>query len=132
MPLKFSTGLHPAPYQEPVVEEVVEEVFDPEAGKASENPFAPEVGIEEEESITLVNNYESMKVTDLKGILRQRSLPVKGKKEELIARLEASDAEAASAAPVEDEEVPAEAAISEGIVSKYEGEPIGIPSDAET
>ena len=36
-------------------------------------------------------NYEKMKVVDLKAILRQRKLPLKGKKADLVARLKTDD-----------------------------------------
>ena len=78
----------------------------------------------------MIHDYESMTVQDLKGILRQRGLPLKGNKADLIARLEASDSEAASAAS-DDEEVPAEAAISDKEVSEYEGEPADTDSVTE-
>jgi len=109
---------------------VSEEVFNPEAGKASDNPFDTTIEYEVEETITMIHDYESMTVQDLKGILRQRELPLKGKKADLIARLEASDKEAAPAAS-DDEEAPADAAASDKEVSKYEGEPADTDSDTE-
>ena len=109
-------------YQDPM--------FNPEAGKASDNPFDTTIEYEVEETITMIHDYESMTVQDLKGILRQRELPLKGKKADLIARLEASDKEAAPAAS-DDEEAPAEAAVSDKEVSKYEGEPADTDSDTE-
>ena len=121
------------------IEEIVEvsveeEAFDPEAGKFTDNPFVEEIIPDAPEDITFINDYESMKVQDLKGILKQRGLPVKGNKEDLITRLEESDAEATDeVSTVEEEEAPAwvqvaASAIEKG-VSKYdeqrpiEGEP---------
>ena len=63
-------------------------------------------------------------------MLKEKGLAVSGKKADLIARLEASDSEAASAAS-DDEEVPAEAAISDKEVSEYEGEPADTDSVTE-
>lgn len=138
MPLKRRVSLQAVPLPVAVVETVELKVpaveFDPEAGKASDNPFAAEVGIKKEESVTLVNNYEDMKVVDLKEILRQRGLPVSGTKAVLIMRLELSDAEATSVSSADDEEGPDESAPSEGAVSEY-GEPeqsVGEPDSEET
>jgi hypothetical protein len=116
---------------EPIEIRAPEEViFDPEAGKASDNPFDTTIQYEVEETITVIHDYESMTVQDLKGILRQRELTLKGKKADLIARLEASDKEAATAAP-NDEEDPVDAVASDKEVSKYEGEPAA-NSDTKT
>ena len=116
---------------EPIELKVPEKkVFDPEAGKASDNPFDTTIQYEVEETITMIHDYESMTVQDLKGILRQRELPLKGKKADLIARLEASDKEATPVAS-DDEEDPADAAASDKEVSKYEGEPADTDSDTE-
>ena len=38
-----------------------------------------------------MTDYESLTVADLKDVLRERGLPVSGKKAELIARLEEHD-----------------------------------------
>ena len=43
-------------------------------------------------------DYSKLKVAELKDLLTARSLPVSGKKEELVARLMASDAAGQSAA----------------------------------
>jgi len=95
-----------------IPEEVIEEViveFDPEAGKASDNPF-----------------HESLKygkdstVKELKELLKEKGLPVSGTKAELIARLEASETEVTEEVTTEeDEEVPADAATPDEEVSKY-------------
>ena len=140
MPLKNYVCLHPSPSPEPEIEVVKEEeaekMFDPEAGKASDNPFHEDISYEKGDSINTVISYKDMTVKAMKDILRQRKLAIKGKKVDLIARLKASDVEAASAAPTSDEEdlasVPTEVTASEGGVSEYEEEHSGIQSDAET
>lgn len=43
-------------------------------------------------------DYSKLKVTELKELLQARSLPVSGKKEDLVARLTESDAAKRSAA----------------------------------
>lgn len=95
-----------------VEEKVVEEpvvAFDPAAGKASENPFHD----------SLEYGGEST-VRELKDLLKEKELPVSGTKAELIARLEASETEVTKeVATEEDEEAPADAAVSEEEVSKY-------------
>jgi len=138
MPIKRRVSLQAAPLPVAVVGVVEIETsvveFDPEFGKASDNPFDDSLGFEVEEEVTLVNNYESMKVVDLKEILRQRELPISGTKAVLIMRLEMSDAEATSVAIVDDEEDPALVAASEGEVSKY-GKPeqsVGEPNGNAT
>ena len=136
MPLKTFVCLHPMPPPELEEEEpeIVEEegIFDPEAGKASDNPFDDAVGIEKEEIMEVVLSYEDMTVKDLKGILRQRKLPIKGKKGDLIARLETSDTEAADASSVSDEEAPEESAASDKGVSEYGKQPVIEDSAEET
>ena len=125
--------MHPRPLAI-AIEEVVDEVmdiFNPESGKVSDDPFHQDIGYVEEETMTMVHDYSIMKVTELKDILKQRKLSTKGKKIELIARLEESDTEAADASSVEEEEVPEESAISKGEVSKYERETVG-PERVET
>jgi hypothetical protein len=103
---------------EEVVEDIIEEVV--EITLEENLPDAPE-------DITFINDYESMKVQDLKAILKQRNLPVKGKKDDLILRLTLSDAEATEQVSLaEEEEDPAwvqaaASALKEG-VSKYEKE----------
>ena len=127
MPLKRSVSLHPHP-PAIVIEEVapkVMEIFDPEYGRPSDDPFHQDIGHAVEESVTMVHDYNVMRVTDLKDILRQRKLSTKGKKVELIARLNESDAEAANASSAKEEEVPEESATPEGEVSKYERKTVG-------
>ena len=135
MPMKRRESLQPVYLPVAEIEPIEirgpeEAIFNPEAGKASDNPFDTSIEYIVEETATMIHNYESMTVQDLKGILRQRGLPLKGNKADLIARLEASDSEAASAAS-DDEEVPAEAAISDKEVSEYEGEPADTDSVTE-
>lgn len=100
-------------------------IFNPEGGKVSDDPFHQDIGHVEEESMTMVHDYSIMRVTELKDILRQRKLSTKGKKVELIARLNESDAEAANASSAKEEEVPEESATSKGEVSKYERQTVG-------
>tara|TARA_R110002051_G_scaffold182966_1_gene252469 strand:- start:442 stop:789 length:348 start_codon:yes stop_codon:yes gene_type:complete len=103
-------SLHPRikPTPVEVVEEPVVE-FDPEAGKASENPFHESLKYGEDST-----------VKELKELLKAKELPVSGTKAELIARLEASETEVIEEVTTEDdEEAPADAAASEEEVSKY-------------
>ena len=100
--------LHPRIKPEPVVEEPVVG-FDPEAGKASDNPFHESLKYGEDST-----------VKELKELLKERGLPVSGTKAELIARLEASEIEVTEEVTTEeDEEVPADAATPDEEVSKY-------------
>ena len=101
-------SLHPRIKPEPVVEEPVVG-FDPEAGKASENPFHESLKYGEDST-----------VKELKELLKAKELPVSGTKAELIARLEASETEVTEEVTTEeDEEVPADAATPDEEVSKY-------------
>lgn len=120
MPLKTFTSLHPIKEIEAVIdiEEEVEEVFNPEAGKASNDPFHDSIEIEEEILETPVLDYRALTVKELKIILKQRKLSTSGKKDDLIIRLKKSDEEAAKAAS-DLEEVPVDTATSEEKVSKY-------------
>ena len=106
------SSLHPRIKPEPVVEEPVEEpvvTFDPEAGKASNNPFHESLKYGEDST-----------VKELKELLRAKGLPVSGAKAELIARLEASETEATEEVTTEeDEAVPADAATPDEEGSKY-------------
>ena len=109
-----------------VVEEI--EIFDPEAGKPTDNPFAEEIIPDAPEDITFINNYEDMKVVELKDILKQRGLPTKGNKQDLILKLEESDAEATEQVSTAEENedpawVQAAASVLEEGVSKYEETP---------
>ena len=67
--------------------EVIDEVFNPEAGKVDDNPFPEEQQTEEQPVEVAPLDYESMTVEELKALLRARGLPVAGTKAELIARL---------------------------------------------
>ena len=109
-----------------VVEEI--EIFDPEAGKPTDNPFAEEIIPDAPENITFINNYEDMKVVELKDILKQRGLPTKGNKQDLILKLEESDAEATEQVSTAEENedpawVQAAASVLEEGVRKYEETP---------
>ena len=119
MPLKTFTSLHPIKEIEVVIDiEEVEEVFNPEAGKVSNDPFHDSIEIEEEILETPVLDYRELTVKELKIILKQRKLSTSGKKDDLIIRLKKSDEEAAKAAS-DSEEVPVDTATSEEKVSKY-------------
>ena len=137
MSLNRYSSLHPAPFVE--VERVEEdEIFNPEAGKASDNPFHEDVGYEEEEVASISKDYSDILVAELKEILKVRGLSTKGKKAELISRLEESDAEATSkVSTAEEQEDPAwaqgAASVLEKGVSKYgENETIDGTSPEET
>ena len=83
-------------------EEVVEEeLFNPEAAKADDNPFPEEVveevveeepPVEEEVVEEPSPDYESMTVEELRALCRARELAVNGKKADIIARLKEADA----------------------------------------
>lgn len=88
----------------PETEEVID--FNPEAAATDGNPFPKELTIVESP------NYESMTVVELRAILEERALTVRGKKAELIARLEADDAGPSDEAPDESAETPSEEAVS--------------------
>lgn len=88
----------------PKTEEVID--FNPEAAATDGNPFPEELTIVESP------NYESMTVVELRAILEERALTVRGKKAELIARLEADDAGPSDEAPDESAETPSEEAVS--------------------
>ena len=60
-----------------------------EAGKEKENVSDDkEIGDEEEVEESEEANYSSMKVAELKDLLKERDLPVSGTKAELIERLQ--------------------------------------------
>ena len=80
---------------ETIVEEIIEEVipeneevidFNPEAAATDGNPFPEELATAD------TTDYESMTVVQLRAILEERALTVRGTKAELIARLEADNA----------------------------------------
>ena len=113
---------------EPEVEEVetkpeIEEgFFNPEYAAVDSNPFPEELMTEAdaeevvEAVVTEVSaaepepepTYDSMTVSQLQDVLRERSLTVSGTKAELIARLEADDAGPSEEAPAETVEAPSE------------------------
>ena len=112
------------PEPEPETEE--EDFFNPEAAVTDNNPFPAELMTETEavavaeavvEEATTVEpepepepTYDSMTVSQLQDVLRERGLTVSGTKAELIARLEADDAGPSEEAPVEAVEAPSEEA----------------------
>ena len=80
---------------------VEEELFNPEAAKADDNPFPEEVveevveeepPVEEEVVEEPSPDYESMTVEELRALCRARELAVNGKKADIIARLKEADA----------------------------------------
>ena len=100
----------------PEIEEVID--FNPEAAVSDGNPFPQELMTEEvveeteEEVVEETLNYESMTVKQLRAILEERALTVRGTKAELIARLEADDSGPSDEAPDESVETPSEEAVS--------------------
>ena len=123
--------------------EVEEDFFNPEAASTDNNPFPAELMTETEavataeavvEEATTVEpepetepTYDSMTVTQLQDLLRERGLTVSGVKAELVARLEADDAGPSEEAPADTVEAPSEEAVSsdeepqEGEVSESGG-----------
>lgn len=92
---------------------------EPEIEVVPESEPEVEVALEPE---VIDTSYESMTVTQLQDILRERGLTVSGIKAELIARLEADDAgPTEEVAPSESVEVPSEEAASSD-ESAQEGE----------
>ena len=122
-PAELMTETEAVAVAEAVVEEAttvepeVEEVVEPEVEEVVEPEPEPEP------------TYDSMTVSQLQDVLRERGLTVSGTKAELIARLEADDAGPSeeSEAPVEAVEAPSEEAVSsdempeEGEVSESGG-----------
>ena len=82
---------------------LVEEVFDPEASKPTDDPFPEEL-----------QDYSSMTVPELKALCAERDIPVSGIKTELIERLNLNDISDSTDAPVE------EAAVEEEMVAPVE------------
>ena len=125
--------------------EVEEDFFNPEAAVVEDNPFPAELMTETEavavadavvEEATTVEpeveevvepepepepTYDSMTVSQLQDLLRERGLTVSGVKAELVARLEADDAGPSEEAPAETVETPSEEAVSSDEVPQ-EGE----------
>ena len=134
-------SLHPggrgkAPWRKKEVEtEVEEDFFNPEAASTDNNPFPVEL-MTEADAVAVAEEvqmgaaveledvvepepepeptYDSMTVTQLQDLLRERGLTVSGVKAELVARLEADDAGPSeeSEAPAETVETPLEEAVS--------------------
>ena len=85
------------------------EVFDPEAAKATDDPFNNEL---------TSDGYEDMTVAQLKEILQEEGLSTKGKKADLMARLrmpisDSTEAPAEEALAEEEQVAPAEAAVAD-------------------
>ena len=145
-------SLHPggrgkAPWRKKEVETAVEEeieqdFFNPEAASTDNNPFPAEL-MTETDAVTVAEEvqmaaavepepepeptYDSMTVTQLQDLLRERGLTVSGVKAELVARLETDDAGPSEEALAETVEAPSEEAASsdeepqEGEVSESGG-----------
>ena len=105
--------------------EVIDEVFNPEAGKVDDNPFPEEQQTEEQPVEVAPLDYESMTVEELKALLRARGLPVAGTKAELIARLIEADTPSEEAVEVDEVAPSEEAATSEEGVSEDNAENSG-------
>lgn len=111
-----------------IVEEPVEEIFNPEAAKTDGNPFPEELQEEVVETTPLEEegptDYNSMTVEELRALCRARDLAVGGKKADLIARLLDADAPSQEAVEVAEDAPSQEAASSDenGSVSN-ESEP---------
>ena len=94
----------------------VEEIFDPEAGKVTDNPFPDEI------------KYNTMTLVELRELCKEQELPSSGNKADLIARLLDSDTDLSSEeeTSVEEEVAPSEDAAAEttesGDVSESGGE----------
>lgn len=101
--------------EEAVEDPIVEEVFDPEAGKPTDDPFPTEI------------DYSSMTVAELKALCAERGLAQYGTKAELIERLsQSTEAPVEETAVEEDTATPEESAVApesqeEGEVSESEG-----------
>jgi len=70
----------------PIVEETTEESADEVEETTEESTDEVKESVEEKDADEDVN-YDSMKVSDLKEVLKEKGLPVSGKKSELIDRL---------------------------------------------
>ena len=102
--------------EDPVVEEPTVDVFDPEAGKPTDDPFPSDV------------DYSSMTVAELKALCAERGLAQYGTKAELIERLsQSTEAPVEETAVEEDTATPEEESAvapesqEEGEVSESEG-----------
>ena len=106
--------------EEPPVLEQEVDVFDPEAGKGTEDPFPDNI-----------TDYESMTYNDLRSLCKERGLDATGTKVELIARLQADDAPSEEIPISEEAATEASDAPSEEAVSNEEEEPEGEVSESE-
>tara|TARA_R100000008_G_scaffold2922_1_gene2189 strand:+ start:1345 stop:1782 length:438 start_codon:yes stop_codon:yes gene_type:complete len=106
--------------EEPPVLEQEVDVFDPEAGKVTEDPFPDNI-----------TDYESMTYNDLRSLCKERGLDATGTKVELIARLQADDAPSEEIPISEEAATEASDAPSEEAVSNEEEEPEGEVSESE-
>lgn len=101
-----------------IEESLAEEVFDPEAGKPTDDPFPEELA---------EIDYSTMTVAELKALCSERGLAQYGTKAELIERLtsESTEAPVEETAVEEDTATPEESAVAtenqEGEVSESEG-----------
>ena len=106
------------------------EVFNPEAALTDGNPF-PEVVETTPVGEEGPTDYDSLTIEELKALLRARSLDVKGKKAELVARLIEADTPSEEAVEVDEVAPSEEAATSDDGVSENNAknsrpdEPIG-------
>ena len=99
---------------EVVEDPIVEEVFDPEAGKPTDNPFPSDV------------DYSSMTVAELKALCVERGLAQYGTKAELIERLSQS-----TKAPVEETAVEEDTATPEASAVATENQEEGEVSESD-
>jgi hypothetical protein len=111
-------SLHPGGLRsvvEPALTEVVEEVFDPDASKASNEPF----------QVVNSDGYEDLLVVDLKALLEERDLTIDGKKADLILRLRQDDG-----AQSDSTLTPADALVEEEEIGPAQAAPIEQPKEA--
>jgi hypothetical protein len=102
-------SLHPGGYRGPTIEEpVAEEVFDPEAAVAADEPFAP------------TPDYESLTKAELEALCEERGLKKSGTKAELIARLTGTEAPSEEEAADVPEDAPSEEEVVEETTTEEE------------
>lgn len=95
-----SSNMIPVEKIQPTMEVPTEEVFNPEAGKMTDEPFVEELASD---------GYEDLTVAELKEALKEKGLSITGNKADLIARLRApvsdsTEAPTDSTVAVEEEE----------------------------
>jgi|TARA_R100000322_G_scaffold87545_1_gene54506 hypothetical protein len=78
-------------------EQALENTFDPEAGKPTDNPFPEDP-----------HGYNLMTVAQLKELCAQRGFPTSGNKSKLIERLQTADSPNSPEAPAEEAAVEGE------------------------